>query len=82
MLISNLPRQTGTPIMADEVEPAIAVSDGLHDVERVADQMIDPVTGIVGRVRPSGARVAALIGRHGKIAGLGHCTNLGVPEEP
>jgi hypothetical protein len=40
-----------TPIVADKMEPAIAMSDSGHDIKRVVDQPIDPVAGVVRRVR-------------------------------
>jgi hypothetical protein len=47
-LIRDLPCAAGSPVMANKVEPPIAVSDGRHDV--VADQMINPVTGVIGLI--------------------------------
>jgi hypothetical protein len=38
MLIGDLPCEAGTPIMANEMEASIAVTDSRYDIECVADQ--------------------------------------------
>jgi hypothetical protein len=49
-LIRDLPCEAGSPVMANKVEPPIAVSDGRHDVESVADQSVYLVTGVIGLI--------------------------------
>jgi hypothetical protein len=44
--------------MADEMKPAIAVPYGLNDVERVANQLVDPVVVELGRV---GSRAGSIL---------------------
>jgi len=82
VLVGNLPRKTGTPIMADEVEPPIAMSDCRHDIERITHQPIDPIAGVVGRVWSRFSGIAPLLRGHCEETCLRHCLDLGIPEEP
>ena len=50
VLIRDLPCEAGTPIVADEMEPPVAMSDCRHDIERIADQSVHLVTGVIGRI--------------------------------
>jgi hypothetical protein len=53
MLIRDLPCKAGAPIVADEVEPPIAISDSGHDIERVPDEAIDSIAGVISWIRPA-----------------------------
>ena len=53
MLIGDLPCEAGTPIMANEMEASIAVTDSRYDIECVADQSVYAIVGIVGWIRSS-----------------------------
>src|ERR1700733_2637730 len=81
VLIRDLPRETGTPVVTNKVEPPIAMSDSGHNIERVADQPIDPVAGVVSRVRSCAGRIPPLVGSHREIPGIPERVDLGVPEE-
>jgi len=57
--------------MAHEMELAIAVSHFFDDVERVADEPVDPVMVEIGRVGARAGRIAALVRRHDEVTRRG-----------
>ena len=82
VLIRDLPCEAGTPIVADEMETPVAMANGGYDIERVVDQSVHMVTGVIGRIGPGACGISPLVRRHGEIAGLPHRMDLGIPEEP
>jgi hypothetical protein len=46
MAIGNDPGEAGAPIMADKMKAPAVMADSRDDVERVADQQLDAVTGV------------------------------------
>ena len=78
VLIRDLPRETGTPVVTNKVEPPIAMSDSGDNIKRVANQSINSVAGVVGRVRSCAGRIAALVGGRGEIPGFPERLDLGV----
>jgi len=80
--VGDDPGQAAAPIMADEMKPAVAVTHGLNDVERVANQLVDPVVVELGRVGPRADRIAPLVRRHSVAASRREGRDLIVPEMP
>ena len=74
--------KAAAPIMADEMKPAVAVPHGLNDVERIANQLVDPVVVELGGVRPRVGGIAALVRRHDEAACRRERRDLVVPEMP
>src|SRR3954447_22559819 len=68
--------------MADEMKPAIAVPHDRNDVERVANQLVDPVVVELGRVGPRAGSIAPLVRRHDGTARRRKGRDLVVPEMP
>jgi hypothetical protein len=62
VLISDLPSEAGTPIVSNEVETAIAVSDPRHYIERIVDQSVHMVTGVIGRIGSSACGISPWFG--------------------
>jgi hypothetical protein len=81
VLIRDLPRETGTPVVTNKVQPPISMSDSGDNIKRVANQSIDSIAGVVGRVRSCAGRIPPLVGGHGEIPGFPERPDLGVPEE-
>src|SRR3954453_21563835 len=50
------------------MKPAIAVPHDLNDVERVANQLVDPVVVELGRVGPRAGSIAPLVRGHDEVA--------------
>jgi len=74
----GLPGDGGTPVVADDVHPLGAERVGeAHDVggQRCARVGLDAL-------RPSARRVAAQVGRHGAVAGLGEPPGDRAPRSP
>ncbi len=63
MPIGDLPGEAGAPVMADQVEAAIAVAESGDNIKCVGDQEFDPVIGMIGRIRPRIDSIPALIRR-------------------
>jgi hypothetical protein len=57
VLIRDLPRETGTPVVTNKVQPPISMSDSGDNIKRVANQSIDSIAGVVGRVRSCAGRI-------------------------
>lgn len=67
--------------MANKMEKPVARANSGYDIESVANQPVHTVAGVIGRVWPRTGRVAVQVWRYSEIARLGHCMNLGIPEE-
>ena len=69
VLIRDLPCEAGPPIVADEMETPVAVANGGHDIERIADQSIHTITEN-DRLDRDGHRRHSRVGsaRYSKIA--------------
>ena len=52
MLIRDLPCEAGTPIVANKMETTVAMADGGYNIERVADQSVHMVAGVIGSIGP------------------------------
>jgi len=62
------------------MKPAIAVPHGLDDVERVANQLADPVVVELGRVGPRAGSIAPLVRCDGEAARRRDCRDLVLSE--
>jgi hypothetical protein len=69
MLIGDLPCENGTLIVADKMEPPVVMSDGRHITERVADQMIDTILAMIGRIGPGTGGIALWVSLQSVVAG-------------
>jgi len=74
--------RAGAPIMPDQMEAPVAMADRGHDIQRVPDQQLDTVAGMIGRIGPRILGIAPLIRRKGEKARLCQRRHLGVPEMP
>jgi hypothetical protein len=70
VLIRDLPCEAGTPIMANKMETPFAVPDGGYDIERIVDQSVHMVTGVIGRIGSSACGISPLVRRYDEIARL------------
>src|SRR5215212_2289525 len=64
------------------MKPAIAVPHSLNDVERVANQPVDPVVVELGRVGPRAGSIAPLVRCHGEATRRREGWDLIIPEIP
>jgi hypothetical protein len=65
VLIRDLPCEAATPITPNEMEAPDAVPDRSGDVECVANQSIEAITGMIGRI---GTRTGSIPRRFGATA--------------
>jgi hypothetical protein len=55
--------------------------NGGDDVERIADEIIDLISGVISRVRSRTRRISPLVRGHGEIPGICERVYLGIPEK-
>ena len=70
ILVGDVPGEAAAPVVAGQMEAVRGLAEVRGNGERVGDQQVDAVFRMVGRIGPRLCRVAALVGRHGAIAGL------------
>ena len=77
--IGQRPGNAAAPVVADQMEAAIAVAAGRNDRHRIVHQAFDMIIrGVIG-VRPRAGRIAALARSHRAIAGGGEGGHLCAP---
>jgi hypothetical protein len=66
--------------VAHQIKSVIAVPHGLDDIERVANQLVDPVVVELGGIGPRAGSIAPLVRCDGEAARRRDCRDLVIPE--
>ena len=78
--VGDDPRQAAAPIVPDEMKPPLPVPCCPENVERVADQFVDPVVVENRRVGAGTGGISALVGSQDEVAGRRQRRDLIIPK--